>query len=242
MEFGKFWNPIVEFLLPKVVGYMRKLDIEAAEKVDIFWANSKTTQQRIEKYYHRKSEVIYPGTPVADKASESIETAWSKEYYFSIGRCIPYKKFDLLVEAFNANWKRLILATATDNSLFRELQAQSRPNITWIFRPSNEERDALYKNAKAFLFPPEEDFGLVPVEAMAMGTPVIAYGSGGATETVIDWLTGVFFTPQTAWALNEAIERFETLTLSKQAIMARGKEFSRENFRKHILSSLEKNI
>ncbi len=115
-----------------------------------------------------------------------------------MGRCIPYKKFDLMVEAFNKNGKNLKLATNTDNLLYRELKAKSKENIEWIFTPTSDERKKLYSEAKAFLFPPEEDFGLVPVEAMISGTPVIAYGVGGATETVVDGKTGVYFSPQTA--------------------------------------------
>ena len=98
------------------------------------------------------------------------------EYYLGLGRCIPYKRFDLLADAFNENGKRLVLCTATDTPLFRELRARSKPNIEWRFRVSTEEKDALMAGARAFLFPPLEDFGLVPIEAMAMGTPVIAYG------------------------------------------------------------------
>lgn len=93
-----------------------------------------------------------------------------------MSRCIPYKRLDLLVEAFNTNGKQLILATNTDNLLYRELREKSKDNITWVFNPPKEEKSKLYAEAKAFLFPPEEDFGLVPVEAMMSGTPVIAYG------------------------------------------------------------------
>jgi glycosyltransferase involved in cell wall biosynthesis len=99
-----------------------------------------------------------------------------KRYYLGLGRCIPYKRFDLLVEAFNTNEKKLILCTATDTKLYHELKEKSKPNIEWKFRVSNEEKNELMANAQAFLFPPEEDFGLVPVEAMSQGTPVIAYG------------------------------------------------------------------
>lgn len=99
-----------------------------------------------------------------------------EDYYFGMSRCIPYKKLDLLVDAFNTNGKLLILATNTDNLLYHELREKSKPNIEWRFGPSSEERKKLYAEAKCFLFPPEEDFGLVPVEAMMSGIPVIAYG------------------------------------------------------------------
>lgn len=172
MEFGFFGNMWAKFFLPLVVNWMRKLDYDAAQKVDVFWANSETTKARIKKYYKRDAEVIYPGV----NTEKFIAEKQKEDYYFSMGRCIPYKKFDLLVEAFNKNKKKLILATNTNNDLYRELRAKSKPNIEWIFSPNGEKKTELYANAKAFIFPPEEDFGLVPVEAMASGTPVIAYG------------------------------------------------------------------
>ena len=99
--------------------------------------------------------------------------------------------------------------------MYHELQEKSKSNISWIFTPTKEKRNELYAQAKAFLFPPEEDFGLVPVEAMASGTPVIAYGVGGATETVVDGKTGFFFTPQTPDALNQIIEKLISTRLSR---------------------------
>ncbi len=157
-----------------------------------------------------------------------------KEYYLGMSRCIPYKKLDLLVEAFNQNKKNLILCTNTDNLLYRELVGKSWANITWIFTPSLEEKTKLYREARAFLFPPEEDFGLVPVEAMMSGTPVIAYGKWGATESVIESETGIFFTPQTPEALNEAIEKFEKMEWNSEKIRTRGMEFSKKIFQEKI--------
>lgn len=238
MEFGKFFNPIAKFIFPKIVNWLRKKDYEASQAVDVFWANSKTTAERIKKFYHRDAEVIYPGI---DEKNFS-PTDEKKDFYFGMGRCIPYKKFDLMVEAFNKNGKKLKLATNTDNLLYRELKAKSQPNIEWIFAPSSEERKKLYAEAKAFIFPPEEDFGLVPVEAMISGTPVIGYGTGGATETIVEGKTGTFFSPQTANALNIAIEKFEKMELKKDEIIARGQEFTTKNFRKNIFKSLEKNL
>ena len=241
LEMMEFWwlNPVARFLLPKVVGWMRKLDYETSQAVDVFWANSKTTAERIWKYYHRDSEVIYPGIKTEEFYRQ--ESYKKQDFYLGIGRCIPYKKFDLMVEAFNKNGKKLKLATNTDNALYRELKEKSKPNIEWIFAPSKEERNRLYANAKAFLFPPEEDFWLVPVEAMASGTPVIAYWVGGGTETIVDGKTGIFFTPQTPEALNEAIERFEKMEFSTEEIRSRAEEFSTKNFRKKIFESLVKN-
>lgn len=246
MEFG--WiNPLARWILPKVVHWMKKLDYEASQKVDYFIANSQTTQERIKKYYDRESEVIYPGVDIAPLQQQEIDGVHEvfdseKHYYISVWRCIPYKRFDLLVDAFNANGKNLILCTATDTPLFRELKAESRPNIEWKFGISNEEKNRLIAGAKAFLFPPEEDFGIVPTEAMALGVPVIAYGKWGATESVIEWETGIFFTPQTPTALSEAIERFETMTFDRAKILEQAKTFSKEVFQKKIYSFFKKHF
>lgn len=229
MEFGIF-NPLVKSVFRLVKWWMQKVDYEAAQKVDYFIANSKTTAERIRKYYDRDADVIYPGI---DESQFQISDV-KGDFYFGMGRCIPYKKFDLLVDTFNANGKKLILATNTDNLLYRELREKSGANIEWRFAPSITERNTLYAWSKAFLFPPEEDFGLVPVEAMMSGTPVIAYGKWGGTESVIDGETGIFFTLQTPEALNTAIEKFETMKWDREKIRKRGMEFSKEKFQENI--------
>ncbi len=250
MEFG-FFNPLARFVLDRLINWLRKIDYEAAQRVDYFIANSGNTQERIKKYYNRDSEVIYPGVESTTEwqnnriteVTETCETVnlWNckSDYYIWVWRCIPYKKFDLLVDAFNKNGKKLILCTATDTPLFQELKERSKSNIEWKYRVSNEEKDSLMQGAKAFLFPPEEDFGLVPIEAMAMGTPVIAYGKWWALETIIDGKTGTFFSPQTPEALSEAIEKFETLEWNKELIQQHAEGFSKEVFQKSILEYIQ---
>ncbi len=229
MEFG-FFNPLARFVFDRLIGWLRRVDYAAAQRVDFFIANSRNTQERIQKYYGRKSEVIYPGVNIP-----VMPVKWEKwGYYIWVWRCIPYKRFDLLVDAFNTNGRRLVLCTATDTPLFSELRSKSNSNIEWKYRVSNDEKDELMKWAKAFLFPPLEDFGLVPIEAMAMGTPVIAYGEGGALETVVDSVTGVFFSPQTPEALNTAIEKSETMKWDREKIREHAEKFSKEKFQKSI--------
>ena len=128
MEFG-WLNPIAKFTLNIFIGWLRKLDLEAAKATDYFIANSQNTAQRIKKYYDVESTVIYPG--VNTQVNTSNEKAQDSDYYISIGRCIPYKKFDLLVDAFNENGKNLILVTNTNNALYKSLKEKSTPNITW---------------------------------------------------------------------------------------------------------------
>jgi glycosyltransferase involved in cell wall biosynthesis len=234
MEFG-FFNPLARFVLDRLINWLRKLDYAAAQKVDYFVANSENTRERIQKYYNRDSEVIYPGVNIP-----AMPVIWEKwDYYIGVGRCIPYKRFDLLVDAFNENDKKLILCTATDTPLFRELKEKSKPNIEWKYRVSNTEKDALMAGAKAFLFPPEEDFWLVPIEAMALGTPVIAYGKWWALETVIDGKTGVFFSPQTPEALNKAIEEFENMSFDSKVVREHAEGFSKEVFQEKILEYIQ---
>ena len=249
MEFG-IWNPIARFVLDHLISWLRRVDYAAAQRVDFFIANSRNTQERIAKYYNRESEVIYPGVEIMQNEKFKIQNynsqnleSWilnlESSYYLGLGRCIPYKRFDLLVDAFNESGRRLILCTATDTPLFRELRARSKPNIEWKYRVSNEEKDKLMKWAKAFLFPPLEDFGLVPIEAMAMGTPVIAYGEWGALETVVDGVTGVFFTPQTPGALNQAIDRYETIEWDRARIREHAEQFSKERFQENIRNYID---
>lgn len=252
MEFG-WLNPLVKAVFRLVKWWMQRVDYAAAQRVDYFIANSRTTQERIQKYYERGSEVIHPGvkTPILSfSAGESLSEesqeilapqGWQKQdYYLGLWRCIPYKRFDLLVDAFNQNGKKLILCTATDTPLFHELKARSKSNIEWRFRNTNEEKFILMANAWAFIFPPEEDFGLVPVEAMMLGTPVIAYGKWWATESVIDWETGLFFSPQTPEALNKAIEKFEKMHFDGTMIRNHAEQFSKEKFQINIQQFIDK--
>ncbi len=254
----EFWilNPLWKWLMPKIVHKLRQWDYCAAQRPDFFIANSENTKKRIEKYYKRDSEVIYPWID----SDRFIFNDKKKDFYLYVWRCIPYKKFDLIVDAFNENWRKLILVTNTDNKLYRELKNKSKENIAWKLNIngksgdnyiSSEEKNKLYSEAKAFLFPPEEDFGLVPVEAMISETPVIAYGKWGALETVIppsdfpfnkgrkQAPTWVFFEEQTCESLNEAIKKFENQEFDPQIIRDWALGFDKSVFKGKILMFIE---
>ncbi len=139
LEFG-WLNPLVRLFMPVIAKRLREWDALAADRVDDFVANSSNTSKRIAKYYRRASAVITPGI---DLEKFVVETE-KDDYYFAIGRMIPYKKFDLLVDAFNANGKRLVIATNTENALFRELFKKSESNIEWVLGPSHEEKVRLF--------------------------------------------------------------------------------------------------
>ena len=230
MEFGIF-NFLWKWLMPKIVHKLRQWDYVAAQRPDYFIANSINTKNRIKKYYNRESEVIYPSIDTSKFILN--ENKW--DFYLYVWRCIPYKKFDLIVDSFNENWKKIVLVTNTDNKLYKELKEKSNNNIIWKLNISKEETNELFSNAKAFLFPPEEDFWIVPTEAMACWTPVIAYKKWGALETVIDKKTWIFFEEQSVESLNNCIDEFEKLSFDYKEISTIAKHFDKKYFKKEVL-------
>lgn len=250
MEFG-ILSPLAKWLMPKVVHKLRQWDFCAAQRPDIFLANSKNTQARIKKYYDRESIVVYPWINLEEFTTKlSLNPSPREErktlsplkeegetagFYLAVGRCIPYKRFDLLVDTFNKNGKKLVCVTNTDNKLYRELKAKSKENIEWKLGFSRKEVCKLYSQAKCFVFPPEEDFWLVPLEAQASGTPVIAYGKWWALETVIELKTGVFFSEQTVENLQEAIENFEKLSFDQKTLRKHAESFGKAVFQEKML-------
>jgi len=235
----EFWilNPIWKFLMPRIVHKLRIWDFIASKRPDFFIANSENTAWRIRKYYKRDASVIYPWIDLS-KFRFSEE---KQDYYLYVWRCIPYKKFDLLVDAFNENWKKLILVTNTDNKLYRELKFKSKDNIIWMLNVPRHELYELYSKAKAFLFPPEEDFWLVPIEAQASWTPVIAYRKWWALETVLDWVTWIFFDEQTVDSLNKSIKEFEKMIFDCKKIRDHSANFCVDKFKENLFEFIKKN-
>ena len=186
---------------------LRSWDALSGSRPDVLLANSQYIAKRIEKVYRRTSRVLYPPVDV-----DAFDVGHEKEdFYFTASRMVPYKRMDLIVEAFTAMpSRRLIVAGAGPE--YEAVSKRVTPNIELLGRISDEDLRDLMQRAKAFVFAAEEDFGIVPVEAQAAGTPVIAFGKGGATETVRSSgsaPTGVLFMSQTVEALTSAVEEFE---------------------------------
>ncbi len=234
MQFG-ILNPIVKWQMPSLAHKLRIWDRLAAERIDLWIANSKNTQKRIKKYYKKEAEVIYP--PVNTdffKPSQEIEN-----YYLVVSRLIPYKKIDLVIKTFNKLGKPLkVIGTGPKEKEFRKL---ARNNIEILGRVSDEKLRKFYSQCRAFIFPAEEDFGIVPIEAMSAGRPVIAYNKGGATETVIEKKTGILFKQQSVASLSKAIARFEETKFNFQEIRSHAKNFEEKIFKKSILEFIETN-
>ena len=229
-----------KFYIDHKLSQLREWDWLACARVDHFIANSKYVASRIKKYYGRESEVIYPPVDI-DKFELSSQPG---QYYLALGRLIPYKRFDLLVEAFNS--LGLPLYIIGDGKEFASLKAKAMDNVKLLGFTDEDTLKNYYANAKAFLFPQKEDFGITAIEAMSAGKPVIAYGAGGALETVVDGKTGVFFEEQTVKSLSEAVRKFEKMSLAgkfeSSEIRAHAEKFSKERFKKEIVSFLEKLI
>lgn len=194
---------IRKVIYPFAFNYLRMWDRLAADRVDEYIAVSKNVRQRIRKYYRRDSEVIYP--PVeSEKFKLSTK---SDDYYICLSRLVPYKRIDLAIKAFNKLGRKLIIVGTGNHDNY--LKSLSKKNIEFTGFVSSLERSDLLAGAKALIFPGEEDFGLVPVEAQLVGKPVIGLGKGGILETVEDGVSGIHFAEQTPESIISAVERFE---------------------------------
>ena len=224
---GWFTRLVMSLTMPA----LRAWDVASAAHVDRFIANSTFVARRIAKAYRRESTVVFP--PV-DLDAYAIAQNPTRDFYFYIGQLVPYKRVDLAIAACNALGRKLVIIGSGSEEA--RLKAMAGPTIEFRGWASYEDVKARYQNCRALLFPGEEDFGIVPLEAMASGRPVIAYGSGGALDTVVDNQTGVFFDRQTAEDLAAAITRFETIedTFDPHALRRHARGFGRDVFRRNV--------
>lgn len=229
---GRIATPLIALLMH----YLRLWDYSAAARVDYFVANSLAVRNRIRKYYRREAEVIYPPCDTEKfHVGEKVD-----DYYLCVGRLVRYKYTHLAVDAFCQNGKRLIVVGAgPDLDL---LKSKARRNIEILGRVSDDELTSLYAGCKALIFPGEEDLGIVPIEAQACGRPVIAFGKGGALETVVDGKTGLFFYEQTTDALNEAVAHLDSKIdlFDSKAIRLNAERFGKERFQQEFAKFAEK--
>lgn len=219
----------------RVAHKLRAWDVTSAARVDRFVANSNFVAQRIERYYRRDADVVPPPADLAAFAPVAQPGA----DYLHVGELVRYKRVDLAVEAFRGLDATLVVAG--DGEERKALEKAAPRNVRFVGRVSHERLVELYANCRALIFPGEEDFGIVPVEAMASGRPVIAYGSGGALDTVKPGLSGVHFKEQTPEALRAAIADFErdAARYDPQAIVAHAQTFSREAFRRRFTAIVD---
>lgn len=221
-------------LIAPMAHWLRVWDRLAADRVDHFIAISEEVAGRIGRHYRRESEVIYPPVDVHRYVPNGRA---AEDFYLVVSRLVSYKRVDLAVRAAMRMGRRLVVVG--DGPERRRLESEAGPNIDFRGRLPDEEIADLYSRCRALLFPGFEDFGITPVEAQAAGRPVIAYGRGGATETVIDGLTGVFFHEQTVESLCEAMARLEELDIDPAECRRSAERFDRSEFRRKLGRTIE---
>ncbi len=211
-----------------ILHYMRLYDVSSANRVDKYIANSKTVARRIWKTYRRRAEIVYP--PVDTDAFTFC--ADKEDFYLTASRLVPYKKIDLIVEAFAEMPDRKLIVIG-DGPDFDKIAAKATPNVEMLGYQPFEALKSYMRRARAFVFAAEEDFGIVPVEAQACGTPVVAFGRGGATETIIPGETGIFFFEQTTESLKNAVQTLDQtyIRLSPERIRENALRFSVARFK-----------
>ncbi|MBN3725368.1 glycosyltransferase family 4 protein [Burkholderia sp. Ac-20379] len=227
------------FLARAVLHYLRLWDVRTANGVDAFIVNSRFIGRRVERAYRRESDVVHPPVDV-----DAFEPCSNKDaFYVTVSRMVPYKRMDLIVEAFAAMPERQLIVIG-DGPDMEKVRAKAGPNVTILgHQPFAVLKDHLQR-ARAFVFAAEEDFGISVVEAQACGTPVIAFGKGGACETVIDETqphpTGLFFEAQTVASIQAAVGRFEANIARFSPLNCRlnAERFSKAQFRRGLLTAV----
>ncbi|KKS31659.1 MAG: Glycosyl transferase group 1 [candidate division WWE3 bacterium GW2011_GWF1_42_14] len=220
------------FFIRPFIFLMRLADVPAMKRVDLVISNSKITQERLKKYHGVESPITHPfcSPPL------TVKTSAEEGYYLILTRLVSWKRVDIAIRACEKIGKKLkIVGEGPD---MKRLQSLAGENVEFLGRVPDETKWELLSGCRALINTQKEDFGIVPLEAMASGKPVIAYRAGGALETVVEGKTGVFFEEQTAESLSNCIERFEKMTFDSDSCIKRAEQFSSENFRCSILEKV----
>jgi glycosyltransferase involved in cell wall biosynthesis len=217
---------LTQWMMPPLSHYLRMWDVTSAARVDSFVANSATVARRIHRYYGAESVVVHP--PVDTGAFSIAAPSELGDYYLMAGELVSYKRADLAVRAFNEMKLKLIVIGGGE--MLDEIRRLAGPTVTVMGSQPFDVLKQHYARCRALIFPGEEDFGMVPVEAMASGRPVVAFGRGGATETVAEGVSGIFFTDQTVDAISSAVKDLANIEIDPEKIAAHANQFGRDQF------------
>lgn len=229
-EYTRDMGALKKKLVKYLMNYMRLWDVCSSNRVDYFIANSENVAKRIWKHYKREATVIHPPVDTDFYNMESEDG----DFFLCMSRLVPYKRIDLAVEAFNQLGLPLVIIGG--GSELERLRSFAKPNVMFMGRQPDEVVREHYQKCRAFIFPGEEDFGITPVEAQACGRPVIAFGKGGALETVVDGETGLFFSEQTTDSLIEAVRRFGEMNFNKVRCRENAERFNKDRFNREIIN------
>jgi glycosyltransferase involved in cell wall biosynthesis len=221
---GAGW--LARLMMPALTHYLRMWDVTSAARVDSFVANSTTVSRRIRQYYGLESVVINP--PVDTDAFSIVASSELGDYYLMAGELVSYKRPDLAVRAFNE--MKLNLVVIGGGEMLEDIRRLAGPTVKILGSQPFDVLQQHYARCRALIFPGEEDFGMVPVEAMASGRPVVAFGRGGATETVVNSVSGVFFAEQTTEAISSAVKHLAGIEFDPEKIVDHSRRFGREQF------------
>lgn len=236
LPFG-FFNIIVKILKKPLLSYLKKWDLISAQRPDVYLAISKTVQKRLKKYYQKRAEIIYPPVDLK-KFKPLVGKNPSLDYFLVVSRLVSYKRIDLVIEAFNK--LKIPLKIIGEGKERKKLERKARKNIEFLgFKLTDRQLISYYQNCRALVFAGEEDLGLVAVEALACGRPVIAYNKGGISEIVINGKTGILFKKQRVTEIIKAVENFEKLKFSSYFCRKSILKFGEENFRKKIKNKIK---
>jgi glycosyltransferase involved in cell wall biosynthesis len=232
------FGPVHQIAMSAIRNPLRRWERETARGVDHFIANSRFVQDRIDNYYSRDAEVIYP--PIDTQFFLPAPSTRREDFYLAAGAAVPYKRLDLVVESFNKMNQRLVIAGSGPQ--LEALRRMAGTNVEvrgWV---TDEELRRLYRSAKALVMAACEDFGMVAVEARACGCPVIAFGVGGAAETVQDGISGILFAEQNVDDIVDAVRRFERMIWPAEQVQRHVETFSRERFQARIRKFIAERI
>jgi glycosyltransferase involved in cell wall biosynthesis len=224
------------FFIRPILSYFRLWDKLASDRPDHLIANSKYTKKRIEKYYRRESDIIYPPVKTADCPLASGLSAGTQndKYFLIVSRLSAYKKIDKAIEAFNKLELPLVIVGTGKEE--RRLKKMAGNNVKFLGFQKEEDLGKIYQNARAFIFPGVDDFGIAPVEAMAHGIPVIAIKKGGIEEIVEEGVTGEFFASSTPEVIADGVRRFcdKEKKYNREYIAQSVKKFEKERFKREM--------
>jgi glycosyltransferase involved in cell wall biosynthesis len=232
--------PGLNYLFHLYAHKLRLWDSVSSQRIDYFVANSSFVSARVKKYYRRDSIVIPPPVDIEKIFSllNSVKDLAKEDYYVSAGAFVPYKRFDLVIAAFKKNKKKLIIAGS--GPLLSRLMKDLPSNITILNKPNDQTLLKTLAKARAFVMPGVEDFGILPIEALACGTPVLAYHKGGSVDYVVEGKTGCFFTEQTVDSIVDCIDRFDNLYFSKSFLQNYANNFNHKTFKSKFLNVVDK--